>query len=64
MPKSSKPRRTPMTEPSSNDEKLSDRAPDNLFTSDGRKLEDAEFVGSPSPDTDADTEKPPTRPRH
>lgn len=64
MPKSSKPRRTPMTEPSANDEKLSDHDPDNLFTSDGRKLEDSEFVGSPAPDTDADTGKPPARPRH
>ncbi len=64
MPNSSKPRRTPMTEPFANDEKLWDRAPDNLFTSDGRKLEDSEFVGSPTPDADPDTDKPPARPRH
>ncbi len=43
-----------MTEPSVNDEKLSDHDPRNMFASDGRKLEEAEFVGSHSPDSDAD----------
>lgn len=63
MPKISRPRRTPMTEPSANDERLSDHDPRNVFASDGRKLEDSEFVGSPSPDADAepDSEK---EPRH
>jgi hypothetical protein len=41
------------------DEKLSEDAPPSVFTADGRKLEDSEFVGSPSPDADADTERPP-----
>lgn len=50
-----------MTEPSANNEKLSDHDPRNVFTSDGRKLEDSEFVGWHSPDTDAETEK---EPRH
>ena len=50
-----------MTEPSANDEKLSDHDPRNVFASDGRKLEDSEFVGSPSPDTDAESER---EPRH
>jgi hypothetical protein len=59
MPKTSKPRRTPITEPSANDEKLSDHDPRNVFTSDGRKLEDTEFVGSPAPDTDPEPEHPP-----
>lgn len=59
MPKT-KPRRTPMTEPSANNEKLSDHDPRNVFTSDGRKLEDSEFVGWHSPDTDAETEKEPS----
>lgn len=44
-----------------NDEKLSDHDPNSLFTSDGRKLEDSEFVGAPAPDTDPDTGKPPAR---
>lgn len=54
MPKS-KPRR------SANDEKLSDHDPRNVFASDGRKLEDSEFVGSPAPDTDPEPENPPHR---
>jgi hypothetical protein len=62
MPKS-KPRRTPMTEPSANDEKLSDHDPRTVFASDGRKLEESEFVGSPAPDTDPDPDKEPARPR-
>ncbi len=59
MPSKAKPRRTPMTEPSANNENLGDHDPRNLFTSDGRKLEDSEFVGSPAPDTDAESEHPP-----
>ena len=50
-----------MTEPSANDEKLSDHDPRNVFTSDGRKLEDSEFVGAPTPDTDAEAEHPSRR---
>jgi len=48
-----------MTEPSVNDEKLSDHDPRNKFASDGRKLEESEFVGSHSPDTDAEPDKEP-----
>lgn len=61
MTKTPKRRRKPMTEPSANDEMLSDHDPRNVFASDGRKLEDSEFVGSPSPDTDAESER---EPRH
>ncbi len=53
MPKSNQ---TPRIQPSSNAENLGDQNRDNKSASDGRKLEDAEYVGARSPDSDADVE--------
>jgi hypothetical protein len=38
--------------------------PNHLFADDGRKREDAQFVGAKTPDTDADTEERPRRRRN
>ncbi len=53
MPKTNQ---TPRIQPSSNAENLGDHFRNNKVASDGRKLEDADYVGARQPDSDADVE--------